>query len=99
MTVTNGDQQLGIWAENSTDLNTQQWIWNVNFINSTFAYYWVNTEGGNGPQGSLNCSNGSVNVVVDSTSIEFIGTSSITINTAFENLGQIQTSNGGGDIQ
>jgi hypothetical protein len=94
MKVSNESQQLGIWAENSSDSNTQQWIWNVNYMNSTFAYYWVNTGGGNGPQGNISCVNSVVNVVVTSTSIEFIGSSSATINTSFQSIGQIQTTNG-----
>jgi hypothetical protein len=98
LTVTSGNQELTIWAENSTDINTQQWIWNIEFMNSTFFYYWANTGGGNGPQGSLNCVNGIVYVVVSNTSIEFIGTSSITINTTFQNLEQIQTQNDGGNF-
>jgi len=98
MTVSSGSQQLGIWAYNSANANTQQWIWNVNYMNSTFAYYWVNTGGGNGPQGHISCVNGEVYVVVTGTSIEFIGSSSATVNTGFQNVGQIQTENGGDGV-
>ena len=97
MTVSSGAQQLGVWAYNSANTKTQQWIWNVNFMNSTFAYYWVNTGGGTGPQGHISCINGLVYVVVTNTSVEFIGSSTpVTVPTTFQDLGQIQTQNGGG---
>lgn len=91
------DQQLNIWAENSTNASTQQFIWNVNFLNSTYFFYWVNTGGGGGPtnSGYMNCINGEIHVVVASTSIEFIGATSVTISVPFQNLAQIQTSNDG----
>lgn len=96
MTTSNGQQQLAIWAESSSnDVNSNLWIWNINFVNSTFFYYWVNTGGGNGPQGHLNAVNGVANVVVTSTSIEFIGTNSITINTGLQHVVQIRTENDG----
>jgi hypothetical protein len=98
MTVSNGSQQLGIWAYNSANANATNWIWNVNYMNSTFAYYWVNTGGGNGPQGYISCVNGIVNVVVSSTSIEFIGSSSATVSASFQNIEQIQTENGGDGV-
>jgi len=96
MSVGAQPDQLGILAESSlNDVNSNLWIWNVNFVNSTFFYYWVNTGGGNGPQGHLNCVNGVAYVVVTNTSIEFIGATSYTVNISFQNLVQIQTSNGG----
>jgi len=99
--------QLNVFAESSlNDVNSNLWIWYVTFVNSTFFYYWVNTGGGNGPQGHLNTVGGSVDVVVTSTYIEFIGSGagqyytvsysgSHSFNNVFENLEQIQTSNGG----
>ncbi len=107
MSVGTQPDQLGIMAESSlNDANSNQWIWNVNFVNSTFFYYWVNTGGGNGPQGHLNTVGGSATVVVTSTYIEFIGSGtgqyyslnysgSYSFNNVFETLAQIQTSNGG----
>ena len=107
MSVGAQPDQLGILAESSlNDVNSNLWIWNVNFVNSTFFYYWVNTGGGNGPQGHLNTVGGIANVVVSTTYIEFIGSGtnqyyfvyyagSNTFNNAFETLAQIQTSNGG----
>ena len=81
MTVTSGTQQLSIWAESSlNDVNSNLWIWNVQFLNSTYFQYKVNTGGGSGPAGSLNSVNGVVYVVVSSTSIEFIGSTSHTVN-------------------
>jgi hypothetical protein len=97
MTASSSQQQLQVWAESSlNDVNSNLWIWNVNFVNSTFFYYWVNTGGGSGPRGHLDCVNGLVYVVVTSTSIEFIGTSSVTETIPFQNLVQIQTINYGG---
>ena len=98
MTVSSGSQQLGIWAYNSANANATNWIWNVNYMNSTFAYYWVNTGGGNGPEGYISCVNGIVYVVASSTSIEFIGTSSVTVSTSFQNVVQIVTENGGDGV-
>jgi len=98
MSVGAQPDQLGILAESSlNDVNSNLWIWNVNFVNSTFFYYWVNTGAGNGPQGHLNTVDGLVTVAVTSTSIEFIGSGTgqyIVIDTPFQNLMQIQTSNG-----
>jgi hypothetical protein len=95
-----GNQQLSIWAENSIDVNTQQFIWNVNFVNSTYFFYWANngTAGGPSNSGYLNCINGVVYVVVSNTSIEFIGSSAVTINMPFQNLEQIQTSDNGNGV-
>lgn len=99
MTVTSGNQELNILAESSlNDVNSNLWIWMVEFVNSTYFHYWVNTGGGNGPSGYLNCVNGVVYVVVSSTSIEFIGSTSQTVNVAFQNLVQIQTANWGGNF-
>ena len=95
LTVSSGNQELGIWAESSlNDVNSNLWIWSVTFVNSTSFSYWVNTGGGNGPGGTLNCINGVVYVVVSPTSIEFIGSSSKTIDTNFQSLVQMQTFNG-----
>lgn len=94
------NQQLSIWAENSTSLQTQQFIWYVNFVNSTYFQYWANTGGGGNPSNSgfLNCINGVVYVVVSNTYIEFIGSTEVTVNVAFQNLAQIQTSNNGNGV-
>ncbi len=98
MTVTRGAQQLGVWAYDSTDLDTQSWIWNVNFMNSTFAYYWVNTGAGNGPHGQLAVTNGVIFVEATSTQITFIsGANSVPVSIAFQNVEQIQTQNMGDD--
>ncbi len=99
MTVTSGNQQLSVWAESSlNDVNSNLWIWNVEFVNSTYFHYWVNTGGANGPNGYLSCINGVVYVIVSSTSIEFIGATSTTINTSVQSLVQIQTINDGGNF-
>lgn len=102
MTVTSGNQELSIWAESSlNDVNSTLWIWNVEFINSTYFWYWVNSPFGsaNGPHGYLNCVNGIVYVVVSGTSIEFTGgVGEVTVSIAFQNLVQIQTQNDGGDF-
>jgi len=98
MTVSSGSQELGIWAYNSASASATNWIWNVNYMNSTFAYYWVNTGGGNGPQGHISCVNGEVYVVVTSASIQFIGSSSATVSTSFQSIAQIQTVNGGDGV-
>jgi hypothetical protein len=107
MSVGAQPDQLGILAESSlNDVNSNLWIWNVNFVNSTFFYYWVNTGGGNGPQGHLNTVDGIATVVATSTSIEFIGSGAgqyyslsysgtYSFNNALETIEQIQTSNGG----
>ena len=107
MSVGAQPDQLGIMAESSlNDVNSNLWIWNVNFVNSTFFYYWVNTGAGNGPQGHLNSVDGVVNVVVTNAYIEFIGSGagqyytvnylgSYSFNNVFEPLVQLQTSNGG----
>lgn len=94
------NQQLSIWAENSVNINTQQFIWYVNFVNSTYFQYWANTGGGGNPSNSgfLNCINGIVYVYVSNTYIEFIGSTEVTVNVAFQNLGQIQTSNSGNGV-
>jgi len=79
------------------DVNSNLWIWNIDYVNSTFFYYEVNTGGGTGPSGHLDCVNGVVYVAVSSTSIEFIGSSTATVKTTFQNLVQIQTVNGNGN--
>jgi hypothetical protein len=77
-------------------------------VNSTYFKYWVNTGGGNGPSGYLNCDDGTVNVVVTNTYIEFIGgvgqyyyvyySGSYSFNNVFETLEQMQTANFGTDV-
>jgi hypothetical protein len=69
----------------------------VTFVNSTYFHYYVNTGGGSGPQGYLHCVNGVVYVVVTSNSIEFIGSTSYTVNVPFQTLVQVQTANYGSD--
>lgn len=98
MTVASGSQQLGVWAYSSTTPGSTNWIWNVNFMNNTFAYYWVNTGGGNGSQGHLTLTNGVLFVAVSSTSITFIGSASVPVTVNIQNVNLIETQNGGGSF-
>jgi hypothetical protein len=99
MTVSSGDQYLQVWAQNSTDLNTQWYIWEVVFMNSTYFQYKIDNLGGaHYMQGYLYCNSGIVQVVSTQTTLTITGTSLVTTNMAFQNLEQIQTSNGDGNF-
>jgi hypothetical protein len=99
MDVQNGDQCLQILAQNCSDSLTQSYVWQVVFINGTCISYQI---GGSGEksyaQGYLNCSGGIVQVTTTKTTLTISGSTSFTMSVAFQNLGQIQTSNGDGDF-
>lgn len=99
MTVSNGDQDLVIKSYNSTDSTTQWYIWQVEFINSTYIQFTVDNLGGaQYMQGNLLCDNGVVQVAVTQTTITFTGTSSYQVNMNLQSVQQIQTINGDGDF-
>ena len=95
MTVTSGEQWLQIFCYNSTNNSYYDTSWGMAFVNST---YFMHFYGNMQDIEYDNCSNGVVTVVVDSNSITFIGTSTYTNYVDFQNLAQIQTSNGDGDF-
>jgi len=95
MTVSSGQQWLQVFAYNSTNDTYYDTSWGVVFVNST---YFMHFYGNMQDVEYGNCSNGIVTVVVDSNSVTFVGTSSYTNHIGFQNLEQIQTSNGDGDF-
>jgi len=95
MTVSSVNQYLQVEGLTSTLSTT----WVVSYLNSTyFEYYTFNNQGNQLSSGWLNCSNGIVYVEVNETAITFIGTTSVTSNLNFVNLGQIWTTNAGGNF-
>jgi len=99
MTVSRGNQYLEIDARNST--SNGAYIWAVWFKNATYFTYTTYVPGQySNPQdfGGLNCNKGIATITVTNTSITFTGTSSFTSHVRFQNLAQIQTSNGDGNF-
>jgi hypothetical protein len=100
MTVVSDGQYLDIESFNSSTGSSEP-IWEVIFLsNSTFEYFTFLPGSGGviNNHGVLGCTNGNVAVEVSETGITFVGTGSYTSMEAIENIGQIQTFNGGGDF-
>ncbi len=99
MTVSSGNQLLEISAYNSTDTTTQWYVWQVEFINSTYIQFTVDNLGGaNYVQGNLYCINGVVQVSITPSSVTITGTSSYSESMNLQSVAQIQTVNVGGDF-
>jgi hypothetical protein len=99
MTVSSGNQYLEIDARNST--SDGAYIWAIWFRNATYFTYTTYIPGQySNPEdfGGLNCNKGVAIITVTNTSITFTGASSFTSHVPFQNLAQIQTSNGDGNF-
>lgn len=95
LTVTGGDQDLQVVGLSGNITNT----WEVFFQNSTYFQYAVwNEQGNQTASGWLNCTEGNVTVQVSESGITFSGDTSVPIQGNFVNLGQIWTTNAGGDF-
>jgi hypothetical protein len=107
LTVSSGTQALDVngYPNTSAFASGIPPVWTVVFVsnifasNTTFNFFVYDTNGSIVNAGySLPCNSGTVQVVMTATQITFIGTSPVTSNLPFENLGQIATLNDGGDF-
>lgn len=96
MTVTSGNQFLGITAKNSQNAYP---IWYISYYNATYFLFDVWYNASYFYQNFTYCNNGIVSVVAHGTSIAFIGTSQTVVSgLSFTQLNQIVTTNDDGSF-
>ncbi len=96
LSVTSGDQLLGITAKNS---QSSYPIWYISYYNATYFLFDVWYNASYFHQAFSYCNGGAVSVVVNDTSITFIGTSyTVVSGLSFRQLAQIVTTNDDGSF-
>jgi hypothetical protein len=96
LAVSSGDQLLGITAKNSPSLYP---IWYISYYNATYFLFDVWYNASYFHQAFSYCNGGTVSVVVNDTSITFIGTSHTVVSgLSFRQLDQIVTTNDDGSF-